>query len=235
VPPDSQQGLAGRDVPQYPVGIPRWFDAASATAALLALAPLAAVLAAVVRLSSPGPALFRQQRIGRGGQPFEMFKFRTMRINAGGPQFTADDDDRVTPFGRFLRKTKLDEMPELWNVVRGDMALVGPRPEVAAYVDLEDPAWLEVLRVRPGLTDPVTATLLREEELLGLVEGDRETFYRAALIPFKLAGYRSYLSQRSFRSDLRTLAATAVAVFLPRAGRIPQHIVPPKPDRHTPR
>jgi lipopolysaccharide/colanic/teichoic acid biosynthesis glycosyltransferase len=233
--PESPRDVVQPSATQYPSGIPRWMEAVCAAVALVVLAPVAAVLAAAVRLSSPGPALFRQQRVGCGGQPFTMYKFRTMRVGSGGPQITADDDRRVTSLGRLLRKTKLDEMPELWNVVRGDMSLVGPRPEVAAYVDLRDPAWVAILCVRPGLTDPVTATLRHEEELLGLVDGDREAFYRTTLLPFKLAGYQAYLNQRTFRSDLRTLAATAVAVFLPRESRIPSQIVPPKPTRGTQR
>ena len=200
-----------------PAGIPRWLDAGLAGAFLIVVAPLFVVLALGVRLSSAGPVLFRQERVGRGGRPFTMLKFRSMRLNGGGPRITATGDDRVTGFGRFLRSTKLDELPELWNVVRGDMALVGPRPEVPAYVNLDDPIWLEVLRSRPGVTDPVTTTLRWEEELLGSVEGDRDAFYRTVLLPYKLDGYLKYVKRRTFCSDVGVLWTTLVAICLSHA------------------
>ena len=198
-------------------GIPRWLEAGVAGAAVIVLAPLFAVLAVGVRLSSEGPVLFRQERVGRGGRPFTMLKFRSMRAKGRGPQITATGDDRVTGFGRFLRKTKLDELPELWNVVRGEMSLVGPRPEVPCYVDLANPAWAEVLRCRPGLTDPMTLTLRNEEQLLGSVGGDRDRFYRDVLLPYKLDGYARYLRVRTFGSDIRVLLKTAVAISFPGA------------------
>jgi len=128
---------------------------------------------------------------------------------------TARGDDRVTSVGRFLRRTKLDELPELWNVLKGDMALVGPRPEVPELVDLTDPLWVEVLRARPGLTDPVTVGLRNEELLMAGVEGDRERYYREVLQPKKLRGYAAYLRNRNWRSDLRVIGATAVAILRP--------------------
>ncbi len=131
---------------------------------------------------------------------------------------TARGDDRVTPVGRFLRRTKLDELPELWNVLKGDMALVGPRPEVPELVDLTDPLWVEVLEARPGLTDPVTVGLRNEELLMAGVEGDRDRFYREVLQPRKLRGYADYLRNRNWRSDLGVLGATAVAILRPGSG-----------------
>ena len=199
-----------------PAGIPRWLDAGFACTLLILVGPLLAVLALGVRLSSAGPVLFRQERVGRGGRLFVMLKFRSMRVERRGPEITAAGDERITGFGRFLRATKLDELPELWNVVRGEMALVGPRPEVPTYVDPDDPAWREVLQSRPGVTDPVTTALRWEEELLGTVDGDREAFYRSVLLPHKLEGYRSYLRRRTFRSDVGVLWTTLVAVCLPR-------------------
>ena len=197
---------------QPSTGIPRWLEAGAAGALLIVAAPLFAALALGVRLSSRGPVLFRQQRVGQGGRMFTMLKFRSMSVHGRGPKITAMGDDRITRFGRFLRRTKLDELPELWNVVRGDMALVGPRPEVPAYVDLGDPLWVQVLRVRPGVTDPVTTALRWEEELLGSVDGDFETFYRSVLLPYKLDGYLRYLKRRTFRSDLGVLWSTLVAI-----------------------
>jgi lipopolysaccharide/colanic/teichoic acid biosynthesis glycosyltransferase len=138
-----------------------------------------------------------------------------------GTEVTARGDDRVTPVGRLLRRTKLDELPELWNVLRGDMAFVGPRPEVPRYFDAADPRWRAVLGARPGLTDPVTLRLRNEEELLAGVAGDREAFYRAHLQPWKLKGYAEYLARRSWRSDLAVLCETARAVLRPASAPAP--------------
>jgi lipopolysaccharide/colanic/teichoic acid biosynthesis glycosyltransferase len=196
------------------IGIPRWAEAAAAGAALVAIAPVMGALAVAVRLSSPGPVLFRQERVGQGGRPFTLLKFRSMRAG-DGIGVTAADDRRITKVGRFLRKTKLDELPQLLNVVRGDISLVGPRPEVPQYVNLDDPNWQRVLDVRPGITDPVTLALRNEEELLAEVEDDRESFYREVLQPLKLAGYIAYLEARSIRSDLRVLWRSVLAVLVP--------------------
>jgi lipopolysaccharide/colanic/teichoic acid biosynthesis glycosyltransferase len=197
-------------------GIPRWLDAGITGTFLIVASPLFAALALGVRVSSAGPVLFRQQRVGRGGRPFTMLKFRSMRLNGRGPEITATDDERITRFGKFLRGTKLDELPELWNVLRGDMALVGPRPEVPAFVNLKDPMWSEVLRSRPGVTDPVTSALRLEEELLGSIDGDRDAFYRTVLLPYKLEGHLKYLKRRTFRSDVGVLWTTLLAICLPR-------------------
>jgi len=138
-----------------------------------------------------------------------------------GPQVTAKDDRRVTTVGRFLRKTKLDELPELWNVLSGEMSLVGPRPEVERYVDRESEQWKAVLSVRPGITETVTLKLRSEEVLLANVKTDREQFYLEVLQPFKLRGYLEYLSGRTWRSDLLVLYRTIVAVIFPRTTPVP--------------
>jgi lipopolysaccharide/colanic/teichoic acid biosynthesis glycosyltransferase len=203
-------------------GIPRWVDAAAATIGLVVLTPVLAVVALGVRLSSAGPVLFRQARIGRAGRRFTMLKFRTMRADASGPQFTSKGDPRITAFGRLLRKTKLDELPELWNVVRGDMSIVGPRPEVPAYVDLRDPAWVEVLRCRPGITDPVTVALRSEEELIASIDEDRDSFYRLVLLPHKLEGYVDYSRRRTIASDVNVLWRTLVAICVPGVDDLPK-------------
>lgn len=187
--------------------------------ALVVLTPVFVALALGVRLSSSGPVLFRQVRVGRGGKSFTMLKFRTMRVGGRGPQITTAGDDRITRFGGVLRKTKLDELPELWNVLRGDMSIVGPRPEVPSYVDLRDPAWREVLRSRPGITDPVTVSLRSEEDVLASAGGDWESFYRSVLLPYKLEGYLNYLRGRTLGSDLRVLCRTIVAICAP--GTVP--------------
>lgn len=197
---------------QFPKGLPAWFERGASCAVLLALSPIMLLCALAVRLGSPGPILFRQERVGEGGRPFQLVKFRSMRTNNEGAHVTASGDKRVTRVGEFLRKTKLDELPELWNVVRGDLSLVGPRPEVPKYVDFESPQWREVLSVRPGITDPVTIRLRHEEEILAGVEGDLETYYRETLLPEKLRGYTEYLRRRSLWSDLGVLISTVWAI-----------------------
>ncbi len=210
--------------PRTPSSLPRWIEVGVCLIALAFAVPLLLVSALAVALSSPGPVLFRHRRIGREGRPFEMLKFRTMRAGSNGPQVTAKRDPRVTAVGRVLRKTKLDELPELWNVVRGEMSLVGPRPEAAQYVDVSNPLWRAVLAARPGITDPMTLQLRNEEELLALAGSDPETFYRRYLLPYKLRGYRDYLSTRSWKSDVRVLWLTALGIVFP--GRVP----PPSAD-----
>jgi len=181
---------------------------------LLALAPLLVFLALLVRAGSRGPVLFKQARVGQNGRTFELVKFRSMRPGGGGAEITAAGDSRLTRIGRWLRRFKLDELPQLWNVIRGEMGLVGPRPEVPAYVDLESPAWQRVLSVRPGLTDPVTIELRNEEELLAGAE-DPETFYQQVLQPYKLQCYERYVDERTAWSDLGILGATLMAVLRP--------------------
>ena len=202
-------------------GLPRQVEAAIAMIGLVMVAPLIALTAIAVAVTSPGPVIFRQKRMGRKGRPFTMYKLRTMKMANSGPQVTAGDDIRVTPVGKFLRKTKLDELPELWNILKGDMSLIGPRPEVPRYVDLDDPMWRLVLEARPGITDPMTLRLRNEEALLVEVKGDRERFYLETLQPFKLEGYLDYLQSRSWRSDLKVLWHTIVGVVFPNKTSLP--------------
>jgi lipopolysaccharide/colanic/teichoic acid biosynthesis glycosyltransferase len=175
---------------------------------LAAASPVLAAAALAVALTSPGPILFRHERIGRRGRRFRLLKFRTMRHGATGLEISAADDVRITPVGRVLRRIKLDELPQLWNVVRGDMSLVGPRPEVPKYVDANDPLWADVLSVRPGLTDPATLRYRHEERLLASVSGDRDRHYREIVLPAKLRESVAYLRRRSWRSDLYVLFGT---------------------------
>jgi lipopolysaccharide/colanic/teichoic acid biosynthesis glycosyltransferase len=199
--------------PRLGRGLPRPLEAALAFAGLAVASPVIAACAAAVVLTSGRPAFFRQIRVGRGGRPFRLVKLRSMRGAPAGPRVTARGDDRVTPVGRVLRRTKLDELPELWNVLRGEMSFVGPRPEVPEYVDLADPRWAEVLQARPGLTDPVTLALRDEEDLMESVAGDRERYYRETLQPRKLAGYRSYLERRTWRTDVGVIWNTVMALL----------------------
>lgn len=209
-----------------PAGLPRSIELPVAALALLVLGPFLLALGLLVRLSSPGPAFFRQQRVGRHGRPFTLIKLRSMVTpparpadpgEEGARSITAGGDPRITSLGRFLRSSKLDELPELWNIVRGELSFVGPRPEVPAMVDLGDPRWRRVLEARPGLTDAVTLRLRNEEALLERVPAeDRERFYRHLLQPWKLAGYVDYLERRSPWRDLGLIWDTVTAIVLPR-------------------
>jgi lipopolysaccharide/colanic/teichoic acid biosynthesis glycosyltransferase len=196
-------------------GLPRSFEVVVSLVGLVLLFPLMAISAAMIALTSPGGIMFQQKRVGRHGETFVLYKLRTMMIANAGPEVTSKNDARITQVGKFLRQTKLDELPTLWNVLKGDMALVGPRPEVPRYVKLEDSMWQAVLTVRPGITDPVTLQLRSEEELLAQVKGDTETYYVSELLPLKLKGYVAYLKERNWRTDLKVLIQTLGAVVSP--------------------
>jgi lipopolysaccharide/colanic/teichoic acid biosynthesis glycosyltransferase len=202
-------------------GLPRWVEGPMVFMGLILAAPLIALTGLAIAVSSGFPILFRQTRVGRHGRTFELYKLRTMRPSVNGPQITSGSDARITRLGRFLRHTKLDELPTLWNVLRGDMSLVGPRPEVPRFVKLEDPIWQKVLSVRPGITDPVTLQLRSEADLLARVAGDTEQYYVNELQPSKLKGYVAYLEERSWRSDLNVLWRTMVAVVIPGEAPLP--------------
>jgi lipopolysaccharide/colanic/teichoic acid biosynthesis glycosyltransferase len=193
-------------------GIPRGLEIAISVLGLTLSLPLLVLSSLAIAISSSGPVIFRQKRVGRYGQLFVLYKLRTMRPMHEGPEVTASGDERVTWVGRILRRTKVDELPELWNVVKGDMSLVGPRPEVPRYVDLEDERWGLVLNTRPGLTDPVTLILRNEEALLSEVKGNREYFYIETLQPFKLQGYIDYLHHRTFLTDIKVLSRTLLVI-----------------------
>jgi len=197
-------------------GLPRSVEDAIAFLGLILAAPLIVLSGLAIAVTSGFPVLFRQTRVGRNGRNFKLYKLRTMKPSTNGPQITSGNDARITRLGRFLRHTKLDELPTLWNVLRGDMSLVGPRPEVPRFVKLADPIWQKVLSVRPGITDPVTLHLRSEADFLAHIEGDTEQYYVNELQPAKLKGYVAYLEERSWRSDLIVLAQTFVAVLAPR-------------------
>ena len=197
-------------------GLPRSIQVLFALSALLLLLPLLALAALAVKLTSRGSFLFCQRRMGRHGREFTLYKLRTMYSANDGPLVTASSDCRVTTVGRFLRKTKIDEMPQFWNVVIGDMDLVGPRPEVPGLVDFNDPLWNRILGVRPGLSDPITLSLRNEEALLGKYES-YPSFYKDVLQPFKMKGYIRCLEQRSWRNDVRIIVQTAQFILIPGA------------------
>jgi lipopolysaccharide/colanic/teichoic acid biosynthesis glycosyltransferase len=201
-------------------GIPRPFEVALALFGLVVTAPFLAVFALLIRLDSRGKVLFRQQRVGVNGETFTLFKLRTMKESRGGALITAASDNRVTPVGWFLRKSKIDELPELWNVLRGDMSFVGPRPEVPPFVDLTDPLWKEILTHKPGITDPVTLRLRNEEQLLARVV-DKERYYREVIQPYKLRGYVNFIRYKSWKTDIRIIGRTLKAVVNPTSVKPP--------------
>jgi len=190
----------------------RALDLALALPALALSAPAIGLLAAAVRATSPGPAFFVQTRVGRGKRLIRLIKLRTMRTDGGGPQFTAAGDPRVTPLGRLLRATKLDELPQLWNVVRGDMSIVGPRPEVERYVAHYRPEWDALFTVRPGITDPASL-VFRDEEALLAEAADRERAYVEAIIPVKVRLALTGVARQSLAHDLGVIARTAASVI----------------------
>ena len=191
----------------------RVVDVVASSFGLIILAPLFVIVAVAIRLDSDGPVLFRQVRVGRGGRPFSIVKFRTMRIDAEavGGQLTVGADPRVTRVGAWLRRTKVDELPQLINVLRGDMALVGPRPEVPRYVALYDEQQRRVLDVRPGITDPASIAFRDEGSILANAS-DPEATYVQEVMPRKLAMNLAYLEHRTLTRDLGVILATLIKV-----------------------
>jgi lipopolysaccharide/colanic/teichoic acid biosynthesis glycosyltransferase len=188
-------------------------DVSLSLSAFVLVSPLLALIAVAVKLSSPGPVIHRARRVGQGGHVFTLYKFRTMVADAArtGPAITGGDDPRVTPVGRVLRRSKLDELPQLINIVIGNMSLVGPRPEDPGYVRLYSAHQRRVLEVKPGLTSP--ATVLHRDEESMLIGQDWEQRYRTEILPEKLRIELNYLSRRTLGGDLRILAQTAAALF----------------------
>ncbi len=193
----------------------RLFDIGFAALALVLLCPLLLALALWVRLDSPGPVLFRQRRVGRGGRLFVIYKFRTMHTDAeaAGLPLTVGTDARITRAGAWLRRSKVDELPQFLNVLRGDMSVVGPRPEVPRYV-AQYPADMRqtVLSVRPGITDLASIAFRNENELLAC-SPDPERTYVEQILPTKLRYAQQYVRTRSLWLDLRIIAWTVQAVL----------------------
>ncbi|MCX6031759.1 MAG: sugar transferase [Chloroflexi bacterium] len=190
----------------------RTFDILAAFGGLLLLSPLFALVAFAIKLDSRGPIFYRAPRIGKDGVPFRLYKFRSMVADAHrrGPGITAASDSRITRVGRFLRRAKLDELPQLLNVFKGDMGLVGPRPEDSRYVALYTPEQRRVLAARPGITSP--ASLHYRNESILLSGDDWERVYVETVMPHKLAIELAYLSHRSFGTDLKVIFLTLWAV-----------------------
>jgi lipopolysaccharide/colanic/teichoic acid biosynthesis glycosyltransferase len=209
--------VGGRPAPRpLDAAARRALDVAVSATSLVLLAPVLALVALLVRATSPGPVLFVQERVGRGLVPFRLLKFRTMVADAPsrGPAITVGADPRVTGFGAFLRRTKLDELPQLVNVLRGDMSLVGPRPEVPRYVALYGEAERRIFTVRPGITDP-SSLLYRDESAVLATYPDPERAYREVVLPHKIAVSLAYLDTRTVLSDVGLLVRTALRLAAP--------------------
>ncbi len=188
-------------------------DFSSSLIGLCVLGPLFLVVAVVIRLTSPGPVFYRALRVGLGGRLFRLYKFRTMVVDAEylGPPVTGKDDPRVTSVGRFLRRTKIDELPQLLNVIKGDLNLVGPRAEDPKYVISYTHRQRQVLNVRPGITSPASVLYRHEEKLL--CGPDREAAYVKDLLPSKLKIELNYLQHRTLGTDFVVLGKTFLALF----------------------
>lgn len=183
-------------------------------AGLILLLPLLIIIAAIIKLDSRGGILYKQPRVGKNNREFYLYKFRTMRNNSdrNGLLTVGEKDSRITRAGYYLRKYKLDELPQLLNVVKGDMRLVGPRPEVRKYVDLYTEEQKTVLNVEPGITDPASIRFRNESEILGKAENP-EQFYINYIMPRKLNLNLQYLGQRSFLKDINVIFNTFYAII----------------------
>lgn len=192
----------------------RTFDVIASGLGLLLLSPLFLIIAIWVKADSPGPVFYRQTRVGRGNRDFRLFKFRSMRVGSDkkGLITVGGRDPRVTRSGYYIRKYKLDELPQLINVFIGDMSLVGPRPEVRKYVDLYTPQQLHVLDVRPGITDLASIRYRNENELLEQA-ADPEQYYREVVMQDKLRINLEYIADRSFFKDIKIIFLTFKAII----------------------
>jgi len=195
--------------------IKRLFDTVFSFLGLIIISPLFLIIALMIKLSSPGPVFYRGERVGRYGKPFRIFKFRTMVKNAeelGGPS-TAADDPRLTKFGKFLKKYQLDELPQLINVIRGEMSLVGPRPEVKMYIDMMTEEEREIiLSIKPGMTDLASLWNFHEGEILKGSLNPEKT-YLEKIRPKKIQLQLEYVKNRSFLLDLKIILKTIFKLF----------------------
>lgn len=193
----------------------RSFDFLGALLALLALLPLGLIIGLLIKVTDFGPVLFKQERVGKGGHLFILYKFRSMSVSneARNGLFTPGDCSRITYIGRILRKTKLDELPQLINILKGEMSFVGPRPEVKQWVDEYPERWRRVLTVLPGITDFASIKFRNEEELLNRSESPEDT-YRHVILPQKLTLNEMYVANQSLIGDLKLMLKTIyVCIF----------------------
>jgi lipopolysaccharide/colanic/teichoic acid biosynthesis glycosyltransferase len=194
----------------YP--LKRAIDIVLASIALIVLSPLMVILAILVRLDSPGPAIFRQLRVGRDMRTFSLLKFRSMKHRVSGNGVTSSNDPRITRLGAWLRRAKLDELPQLCNVLRGDMSIVGPRPEIPVFVNLFRSEFAEILRIRPGITDPASIKYRSEEDILGAYAEPME-HYTNVILPAKIQLSKDYVRSASIRTDFNLIGKTLAALF----------------------
>ena len=187
----------------------RTFDILASFFGLIILSPLLLVAGLLVRFSSEGPVLFRQERTGRHGIPFTIYKFRTMFVDHGGSSVSVKGEKRITPIGAVLRKFKIDEFPELWNILIRDMSFVGPRPDMPEYAARLQGKQREILTVRPGLTSPASIKYAREEELLSLVP-DPQKHFDEVIWPDKTRMNLEYIKRRTFIGDIVLIFKTVL-------------------------
>lgn len=192
----------------------RIFDLIFSLFGLIVLSPLFIVVAIIIKLTSEGPIFFMQKRIGQYEKPFYIYKFRTMVVNAEslGKQITVGNDNRITTVGKFLRKYKLDELPQLINVFLGEMSFVGPRPEVQKYVDLYTEEQKEIFNVKPGITDYASIEYSNENDILGEVE-DPENYYINTIMPSKIKLNKKYIQNNSLFIDIKIIIKTIFKCF----------------------
>jgi lipopolysaccharide/colanic/teichoic acid biosynthesis glycosyltransferase len=187
----------------------RIFDFIAAFIGLIILLPILLIISLWIKFSSKGPLFYSQKRVGRDFQEFDIYKFRSMIVDADkiGPSVTSADDTRITKVGRFIRKTKIDELPQLFNVLKGDMSLVGPRPEVMKFVQQKRDEYKKVLSVRPGITDNAAIEFRDEEEIMSQYE-DKEKAYIEIILPQKIELYYNYIDNISFLNDIKLILKT---------------------------
>ncbi len=195
----------------------RIFDLSVSVIFLVLFAPFYLLIALLIKLDSSGPVHYQAQRVGKDGRLFNLLKFRTMKVNSShlGPAITQKTDPRITRIGKILREIKFDEIPQLWNVIRGDMSLVGPRPEDPRYVEKYDEEQRKVLLVRPGLSSPASIQYRHEEKILSKQADDLEEFYVRQVMPEKLRIDLDYVKNQSLIRDVAICFRTAYTIFKP--------------------
>lgn len=191
----------------------RVFDIVASFCGIIILFPLIIIVSILIKITSKGPVLFKQVRVTKNGKLFKIYKFRTMRENSeGNKQITVGKDNRITGIGHILRKTKLDELPQLFNVLKGEMSLVGPRPEVPKYVDLYTDEQREILKVPAGITDYASIYFSNESELLGEVENPEE-FYIKKIMPYKIELNKKYINEIGIMTDIKIIILTILKIL----------------------
>lgn len=191
----------------------RIFDVLASLIGVIILFPIILIVAIVIKVTSKGNVLFKQTRVTKDGKEFKIYKFRTMRENSeGNKQITVGNDDRITSIGHILRKTKFDEIPQLFNVIKGEMSLVGPRPEVPKYVAMYNESEREILKVRAGITDYASIYFSNESELLGKAK-DPEKFYVEKIMPYKIELNKKYIEEIGIFTDIKIIILTIFKIL----------------------